>query len=297
MTLIVTIASRKSIWLLADRRLSYADGTWRDDAIKLTRISTPDGTGLIGYAGLGETIKGQQPSDWIVRVLRGRNFPFEKSIEQLAAATREHFKPHLSRLRWAGMPQHNFLIAAFVNGGARTYTIDLHGKPDHSGYWFRVARHVRKYDDVGNLRNPLFYVGGSGSAFLIGPGRNGWSRHLRRLIRALEQGRIKPESVAVNLARLNLGVHRQTATVGKQCIVAWVLADGTAAHMLYDGDVAQGAPFLPTISRGTDLTAFLKLLKAHTFTPEGHLREDGDGAQRAAEEFNQLPDTPDENLE
>jgi hypothetical protein len=73
MTLVLSVHSRDSLWLVVDRRLSY--GARRppiDDAVKVMNLETTDGVGLLAYAGLGATPRGTQPSEWMSAVLRGR---------------------------------------------------------------------------------------------------------------------------------------------------------------------------------------------------------------------------------
>lgn len=73
MTLIMAVTGPESIWLLADRRLSYADHSPKDDARKVMFLESTDGAAILGYAGLGATARGTEPADWMSAVLRGRN--------------------------------------------------------------------------------------------------------------------------------------------------------------------------------------------------------------------------------
>ena len=80
MTFILAVRGPKSIWLLADRRLSYEGRLPKDDACKVMFLETTDGVAILGYAGLGATARGTEPSDWMSAVLRGRNFPLDVSF-------------------------------------------------------------------------------------------------------------------------------------------------------------------------------------------------------------------------
>ena len=84
MTLVLTIQGREAIWLLADRRLSIKGHRPRDGARKIMMLDTADGVAILGYAGLGMTAAGTEPSDWMVRVLRGRTLSLEQSLSVLA---------------------------------------------------------------------------------------------------------------------------------------------------------------------------------------------------------------------
>lgn len=85
-TLVLTVNSRESIWLLADRRLSFKARMPRDDARKVMFLETTDGVAILGYAGLGATALGTEPADWMSAVLRGRNLPLEQCLGALAEA-------------------------------------------------------------------------------------------------------------------------------------------------------------------------------------------------------------------
>jgi hypothetical protein len=82
MTLVLSVHSRDSLWLVVDRRLSYGGRRLpSDDAVKVMNLETTDGVGLLAYAGLGATPQGTQPSEWISAVLRGREgLTFEKAL-------------------------------------------------------------------------------------------------------------------------------------------------------------------------------------------------------------------------
>lgn len=63
MTLIVTVNGRESIWMLADRRLSYRWRPPKEDGRKMLFLETTDGVAILGYAGLGATARGTEPAD------------------------------------------------------------------------------------------------------------------------------------------------------------------------------------------------------------------------------------------
>ncbi len=58
MTFILAVNSRDSIWVVADRQLTWNDRIVKTDAIKLISLNTKDGIALIVYAGLGATVQG-----------------------------------------------------------------------------------------------------------------------------------------------------------------------------------------------------------------------------------------------
>lgn len=79
MTLIVTVNGLKSIWLLADRRLSSKGRKPKEDGRKVMLLETQDGVAILGYAGLGETAAGTEPADWMSKVLREIARPRKKA--------------------------------------------------------------------------------------------------------------------------------------------------------------------------------------------------------------------------
>jgi hypothetical protein len=86
--LVLSVHGRDTIWVVADRRLSYG-GRRRpiDDAVKIVDLDTIDGRGLLAYAGLGATARGTHPSEWMSEVLRGRGgLRFEHALKVLADA-------------------------------------------------------------------------------------------------------------------------------------------------------------------------------------------------------------------
>jgi hypothetical protein len=88
-TLIVTVNGPESNWLLADRRLSYWGRPPKDDARKIMFLETTDGVAILGYAGLGATVLGTEPADWMSAVLHGRNLPLEQSLGVITDAYSE----------------------------------------------------------------------------------------------------------------------------------------------------------------------------------------------------------------
>ena len=143
MTLVVAVTGPESIWLLADRRLSYADRSPKDDARKVMFLESTDGVAILGYAGLGATAaRGTEPADWMSAVLRGRNLPLEKSLGVLAKVMREQLPRHMFRMPGNGGPVHHLIVPAFFGKEPRLYSIDLVFAPDRKSYQFRYTRHV-----------------------------------------------------------------------------------------------------------------------------------------------------------
>jgi hypothetical protein len=261
MTLILTAHTRESIWMLADRRLKYVGRSPKEDARKMMFLDTADGTAILGYAGLGATARGTEPSDWMSAALRGQHFSLENSLGVLADAMKRQFPRHLLCLPRAYSTAHNILVPSFVNGELRLYTIGLEFAPDRRAYRFRYTRLVRNLSADRHQRTPPLGAVGSGEACLRRDKR--WRRELLRLIRACDLKRVSPQTVADHLATINWFAHRNTAdgTVGPRCIVAWRhnsagVHKGGGGQQYYTGverEVESG--MLPAIVRGLDMQA------------------------------------------
>jgi hypothetical protein len=303
MTLVVTVNGRETIWLLADRRLSYKARSPKEDGRKVMFLETTDGVAILGYAGLGATALGTEPADWMSAVLRGRNLPLEQSLGVLAEATKNQLPRHLVRISGYGSAAHNVVVTAFVGNEARLYTIDLVFTPDRKGYHFRYTRHVVDRPTSATARPPRLAVGGTGSLYLYRQDKK-WQRDLLRLVAASERGRVSPYAVADHLASLNnevhLGIHDKS--VGPRCIVAWRhrkegIHGGGGAHQFYTGTTRDtGSPGLPTISQGMDMQALLSVFMPHmSAMVPGEPPPDVD-VDELNRELGPLPDKPDENL-
>jgi hypothetical protein len=308
MTLVVALPGSRSTWLMADRRLSFANGDHRDDACKVVAVETLDGHALIGYAGLGITALGTEPGDWMSRVLRGRALSLEQSLGVLATAIQRELPPHLVRLSTKSGLAHFVLAAAVVNGRPRLYSIELEFSRKRATRRFVFTSHVCPYP---GSTPPRVAVAGSGLAHLSGDLAS--MRIVLKLISAYDRGRIRARAVAKYLASLNHRVHLDVSdrSVGSRCIVVWRNHEG-AGHRegsgaaFFDGVTADpGTCAIPTILHGRDINAFIGAIRPYMEARfRRHLagERDEDIAERG-EDFDQmhrdiaaLPASPDEKL-
>jgi hypothetical protein len=263
-TLIVAVVRPDAIWLLADRRLSYPHRPPRDDARKIMFLETTDGVAILGYTGLGETIGGTEPADWMNAVLRGRNLPLEKSLGVLARAMREQLPRHLLRMPRTDTVAHHVILPAFVGEERRLYSIDLVLAADRKGYRYRYTRHVICKPQVSASRPPWVAIAGSGGFVLMRD--PAWMRRLLRVVRAHERGAASPRTVAKHLAKLNSDVAATDQTVGPRCIVGWRFRrdgvhKGGGAQEFYTGLERDGnSSSLPQIGSGMDVAAIAKVM-------------------------------------
>ena len=290
----------------------------RDDAQKITFLSTTDGVAILAYSGLGSTVRGTQPADWMGSVLRGRNWPLEQALGALADALKRELPQHLVGVG-LHRPSHHVLVSGFVNNQPRSYAIELVISPDRTGGAFRFVRCFRTTKQ--GLQLPLrFSITGSGAAILTktGPGAvtlaggASWRRHVLRLVKAYDHHRVSAETVADALAEVNYQVSQRLTdgTVGPRCIVAWRnrpkgVHKGGGAHRNYTGTVCDRITEktflqLPTISNGMDLRAIIETAMPHMLRHLDNLRAGDASAPMDGNAINadlsRLPETPDEQL-
>jgi hypothetical protein len=290
MTLIVAITRPDTIWFLADRRLSSGGRLVTDDACKTMLLETSDGKAILGYSGLGATGLGNQPADWMARVLHGKNLPLEQSLHVLSEAMKAQLPRHMQSMP---TPTHSVFATAFLKNKPRLYTIDL-VSPDRQRYFFR---YTYWYVD-GNERRPMWLnVGGSGLAALEQD--QTWIPPLLQILRWHDHRQVPALAVADHLAKLNYEVHLRDKTVGPRCIVAWRHKSvrgrqGGGSHQFYSGtarDDASGLS-LPLIANGVDLKAIFAFLTAQLLKPASS-RMDDTAVQKA---LDALPKKSDERL-
>jgi hypothetical protein len=292
MTLILSVAGDRSIWLLADRRLSRNGRPLQDDACKMLFVEAEDGAAIFGYAGLGKTAAGTEPSEWMSAVLRGRNHKLEGYLEVLRQALQRELPRHTSRLPNFA---HNVVAIAYLNREARVYTVDMQRCPTTGSVEFRATRHIQKHN-----KPPMFGLAGSGALLLAAD--KSWMRSLARLVKAHDRGQIDHMPVASYLAKLNAKVSRQMAdgSVGHACLVACRHRDGGGGYWCYEDGAFGGNAAPPNILRGTDMKAFGRVLLEDSIKLFARM-EAGEVDPRPDEKalndkIAQLPRMPDEKL-
>lgn len=269
-------------------------------------LETIDGVAILGYAGLGATIKGTEPADWMSAVLRGRKLPLEKSLGVLASALQKQFPRHLSRMVGPNQPAHSVFIPAFMNDEPRFYSIDIAFAPNRKTYNFRYIRHIVGTTTNQSPRTPRLSIGGSGLAYLVQDKK--WIRELLHVVRAHDNLKIPATAVTDYLATLNYKVHLGLTnnSVGPRCIVAWRhkksgVHKGGGGQRYYTGTTADSdAPIIPAISNGLDVQAFLGIVTPHMLAAIPQKYAPGAAPQIDVDALNanlaRLPKEPNEEL-
>lgn len=187
----------KSIWLCADRRLTYR-GRHADKACKILSVAGTDGHALLGYAGLGETLAETQPSEWMNDLLSDQpKKPLESYLGVIANAMQADMPPHL--VGPDGPPAHHLLAPAVVNGGTRLYAVLLELARGAAPGRFVYTRYARTAEG-----GPLPRLS------MASPTK--FSRELSKIVRAVEAGRVNPLAVADRLARTNHAVSERESS-------------------------------------------------------------------------------------
>lgn len=253
MTLVIALQGAKSIWLLTDRRLTYPTRQ-RNDACKMLTVEANDGVALLGYAGLGASNHDTEPSVWMNDLLVGMPAqPLEGYLGAIANAMQAELPRHLAMMQ--GSQAHHVLASAIVNGEPRLYGIGLELTEENKAPSFFFTR-VRNEDaDF----PPRLGLAGSGLSHI--PPRKEWYRDLLRIVVAFEKGKVSPQAVTDQLARINDHVAGKDPFVSRECMVVWRGNGG--GFQFYSGStrVAPDRP-IPLVSNGMDIQEIAKISMA-----------------------------------
>jgi len=295
MTLVLSVAGERTVWLLADRRLSRNGKPLQDDACKVLLLEAEDGVAVLGYAGLGKTVRGTEPSQWMNGVFRGLSGTVDGYLELLRQALEREFPRHVGHL---SNLYHHVIVAAYVKREPRVYTIDMLRDASTGKIEFRVTRHIQRHN-----KPPIFRLTGPGGIALLKDRL--WMRPLARLVRAHDRGSIDHMPVANYLAGLNAQVSRAIgdASVSHQCVVACRHRDGGGGHWTYEDGAFGGHISPPSIVQGRDMVAFCEPLMeqfqglfARMQAGEVDVRPSDQEMEELNKKIQLLPMTPDEKL-
>lgn len=255
MTVIISVIGREAIWLAADRRLSRNGLPVKEDATKVTLLETMDGRAILGYAGIGLTQGGVEPSDWLGAILRGRNCKLDHAMNFVKAA----FESELPRFfRARQIPCHHLLTPCFIEGRPWLYVLRADAG---EGGTMNVAATAFGRDPPQRSRPPTIAVIGSGAVPFLK--RNDWHRPIWRLVKAHNRNLISAVTLADHLGELIRRISMDDRGVGDHAIVAWRGRDGGGETLSYrSGErIAPSDAKLrvPTVVTGIDLNALLAL--------------------------------------
>ncbi len=292
MTLVLTINGPNTIWMLTDTRLSAEHRKPDDDGQKMVLFDGTDGRAMIGYAGLGRTTSGMEPSEWISNTLRGRLLSVEAALSVLAQELKVQLPNKLGPIT-----KHIVIATSIVDKEVRLYVIRT---PTFKVEWLQV--------DDETKRAPRVLVEGSGAAALARNKRS-WLRPLLGLVKQVDKERIRPETFAHRLSEINMLAHKKTinGTVGPNCHVAWIHRDGShekvkwarASSIRFAETTKARGRGLPNISSGADNRALLEMMVPHMDAYMKEKRRGGDPVideDAIRKDYDSLPKRPDPKL-
>jgi hypothetical protein len=251
MTLSIGAITRNELWLIADRRISYADKAPWDDAAKLFQLTATDGSMLVSYAGLGVTVGGMEPSEWLRNSLRNLKMTVEQARWFIADLVQREFAPQMKTIAWAS-PGHCFQLLCSVGGKTSAYYIGLllDGKTGEVRMEKKVA-----LVDLHRPRGPKTCIQ------VFGTKLSKWEfREVQRAISERASGRLSPSATAKALAAVNFGVASRlsTKTVGERCIVTFKDGQGGGQSWFFTGTTQdKKSPGFPLVVAGIDMQALL----------------------------------------
>lgn len=297
MTIILGHAGRETIWMVADRRLTFSSRRTRDDARKMLLLDATDGPALIGYAGFGLTALGTEPSDWISRVLRGRSGTIQECLGWIALAFEKELAPKMRATSRARLPSHHFVSIGFASGKPVIHVVEAAWFADGTAHklMFRFTRFENQHG-----LPPPFAVSGSGAIPILAQAER--LKSLKHLSRAHDRGVLSSLRFADELASLAFDTSRKETTVGPSSIVVWRYRDGRqfkggGGHQFYrDGIRILGDASIPTISRGQDTIAMIDAILPHMLDEHGRLKQNGIDSSAINAALRLLPYGPDDKL-
>jgi len=255
MTLIAAAITRRTVWMMADRRLSALQhGTWvpnSEDAVKFILLQTADSNGFVGYSGLGRTALGCELSEWLSRTIRNYDGPLWQFLELIRQAANNRIPKHIASHDY----DHTFLVPAMVNSLPRVFGIFV--ARNAAGQYTTELREVLVEENKDGYAVPMVVFAGSGIRAISKDEKQRVKDHLI----AYDDGKLTERQIAHVLNSVNFKVHKKlgsTGTVGNRTITSWSMADKTGNTLFFRDLAIDSDPtpaFVPAIMGGFDATA------------------------------------------
>ena len=241
MTLTVSIATRDSIWTLADRQ-SADDNA---DGGKIVGIDATDGHALVAFAG-HSAVADRAPSQWIASIVEGVQSDLRGYMTNLTEAANAQLPAQARR--------GHILVAAAIAGGEPLY-FSVVG--DASGQLT-----LRCFE-----RSGAFMLAGSGAAVVLAnkDRANTEARELQDWIRRVEMQEAPAREVTDRLIKWNTDARREDKAVGARAIISYRFArdaDGAAGRCFYNGTKLEAPDAkVPHLTRGVDVNKIFDIMK------------------------------------
>ena len=276
MTLVYAAQTKRSVWLMTDRRLSYGDSKRapHDDGVKQCHIYTEDGIVMLGYAGLGKTSVGIQPSTWMAGIFNGLKGTVPEHLELLKLRMLEQLPKHFKKIKSKEDVLLQPVIApAIVNGKTRIFVVQFSAYRAHKRNLGIVA--IPQYTNklTGFKYNCCDLATGSGQRepFKIG---NSWRRELFNRLKLFDNAKVDGNYVAEHLNILNqysASIHDDISEACDICFKSTNKTSGTYRFPLPNQQFDNcGQAMIPTVMASKNLgpivNAFKPLLIAQAKT-------------------------------
>jgi hypothetical protein len=249
MTQLLAFTSKTSVWLAADRRLTFERGL-RDDAFKVFRLDTDDARCLIAYSGIGRTAGSTEISEWLPLITRGRRLTLLNALSDIAAIADHHLRPHLGQR----IPFHIFLIMAVEEHSISVYRIEINLN-------FPKPLIHRVLPNSESLLPPRFVFTGSGGAYIRVHERH-QVRSIWRLLKQLDQGQPAASCIARHIGSMMTRISSNCSGVSPSCIVSAITRNSFSGHYYLEKDTIQtNTPMMPTVSHGMDISQLARSLQ------------------------------------
>ena len=195
MTFALGLTSGRSVFMVADHRISWST-RFDDRGVKVATVRAVDGLALLGYAGLGETANGTQPSAWMRNLLNGRKLTVEGCIAEVAIGIEHQFRQHMLDLG-----DHLVVVSAVVDDQPRMYGIHLRDK----GVGYAPLRQAQLAESgISQDAAPrAIYTGSGGAWFGRRKNKAVWLREVYSRARDHDAGWVSGAAVAAVLACLD----------------------------------------------------------------------------------------------
>ena len=259
MTLILTAQHGRSLWMMADRRLSCENKKVTDKACKLTVVSGIGFEAIFGYSGLGRTKYKNEPSEWMKNVVSGYNGDLQGILNLLKTAMEAQLPRHLTH----GL-HHSTMVGAIQGQKIRTFCLSILNDKSEP----KVEQ--KELIVSGNPKPNTYYTVsavGSGSDYyteLFGNGED-----LGKIIYQYDEGKVSALEVADYFAKINFDVFslmrsRGNNSVGRNCMVMWkntlekTEKEGGGFQFYSNLNRSQQDCKIPTVLKGMDLNVLIE---------------------------------------
>ncbi|MBT8413956.1 MAG: hypothetical protein KJO30_06440 [Boseongicola sp.] len=296
MTLALSLQTKDSVWLLTDHRLSAPGFAPVDTAVKATRLELSDGELLVGYAGIGLTPLGSQPSHWIASSFRGTKPAVNDAMYHLRNLALQEFPKHLRRVKRVEHRRHEFIASGFKDGRPVVYILRIFEMNGEFQALLNIAQMHHRDAKVGTTI-PFVMTGSAVSSIKVL--NENTLREVLRYARYYNRSKVSSEVVARCFFQIGSAIYNdcKDGSISPNFLVMWQnnktgrhLGGGGAFEFDRSGTITPLDGSIPTIAGGMDINAIHKALFP-ILEDLGNADEAAESRRNAA--LASIPTTPD----